>query len=184
VRDLPLVDDPGEWFRLHHSARAPLFFGATGENRFDAPGGEYGVCYLARDPYGAFIEVFGWTTAPRVVTTTALSQRSLARVETTRPLHLVDLTGNGLARLGADERLCAGEHGPAQRWARALWGHRARPDGLLYRARHDPSRLSAAIYDRARDTLRPRPLGSLLASEQIELLAAILDHYGVSLIEG
>jgi hypothetical protein len=182
-RDLLIVDDPGPWFRVHRADRDPLFFGATGNNRFDAPAGEFGVCYLARDPYGAFIETFAWTTGIRVVTIAALAARSLARIETARSLRLVDLTGHGLARLGADERLSAGEHGPAQRWSRALWAHPDSPDGVLYRARHDPSRFSLAVYNRVRGVLRTTLLGSLIDPIHTELLAPILDHYRISLIE-
>ena len=86
---------------------------------------------------------------------------------------MVDLTGPGLARLGADERLCAGGHAVAQRWALALWTHPSRPDGLYFRARHDPSRFCVAIYDRAADAVHAIPQNSLIEPSHIALLADV-----------
>ena len=36
----------------------------------------------------------------------------------------------------------------AQRWSRALWEHPQQPDGIIYRSRHDPSKVCAALFDR------------------------------------
>ncbi len=182
-RQLPTLLKSGPWFRLHKANREPLHFGSTGSNRFDAPGGEYRVLYLGGDAHCAFIETYGQSTGISVVTTKALAERSLTRVEAMRPLLLVDLTGRGLAQIGADERLCAGEHAVAQRWALGFWRHPLLPDGLYYRARHDPSRFCVAIFDRAADALRVTRRGSLLDSEQVPLLADILDTYTFGLLE-
>lgn len=105
-----------------------------------------------------------------------------------QPAHMgnreqIDLTGRGLAWIGADERLCVGEHEVAQRWALEFWRHPSRPDGLYYRARHDLSRFCVAIFDRAADALHVSRQGSLLDSEQVSLLADILDTYTFGLIE-
>jgi RES domain len=64
------------------------------------------------------------------------------------------LTGPGLAQLGADERLCAGDYTIAQRWSTAFLHHPQKPDGLYYRSRHDPQRACAALYPRRKRTLR------------------------------
>jgi hypothetical protein len=160
----------------------PLFFGRTGLHRFDAPAGEYGVLYAGQDAHCAFIETHGDLVGVRIVSMSALAQRGFALVEATQPLRLADLTGPGLARLGADERLACGEHTIARRWALAVWSHLSLPDGLLYRARHDPSRWSAAIYDRAAPHLKATRLGSLLDGRHAALLADVLDTYGFSLI--
>ena len=56
------------------------------------------------------------------------------------------------------------------------------PDGLLYRSRHDPSRLCAAIFDRAEDALTATSLGSLADAHNVALLADLLDAYDYSLI--
>jgi hypothetical protein len=116
-----------------------------------------------------------------VVMTNVLDQRCVCRISTTRPSNLVDLTGSGLATIGADERLCAGNHAIAQQWALALWLHPSHVDDLYYRARHDPSRYSAAIYDRAADALQAHPQGAVLNAPA--LLADILRTYRFALID-
>jgi hypothetical protein len=54
---------------------------------------------------------------------------------------------------------------------------------MLYRLRHDPSRLCAAIFDRAADALTATPMGSLADARQPALLGNVLDRYGYSLID-
>ena len=105
---------------MRHSA---AFFGRSRDGRFNAPLGDYGVLYAAEDAHAASLKTFGQSTGINTATTTALSERSLTRIDATQPLKLVDLTGPGLARIGADERLCSGVHEVAQRWAAALWDH-------------------------------------------------------------
>ncbi len=85
-----------------------MHFGRSGDNRFDAPDGEFGVLYAGKDERCAFIEVFGHATGMRFVEQSELAARGLARIAPRRPLRLVNLTGEGLARLGADARLDLG----------------------------------------------------------------------------
>lgn len=85
--------------------------------------------------------------------------------------------------MGADERLCAGQHAVSQRWSLTFWSHPSNPDGLYYRARHDPSRFCVAVFDRSADALVVTRQGSLLEPAQISLLADILDSYAFGLIE-
>src|SRR3990172_9226613 len=134
-RALPLRTIERSWFRFHAPGRATVHFGRKAENRFNAPGGEFGVLYLAADPAGAFIEVFGRVSGPRVVTPGQLARRNLAEVRPPRPLRLLNPIGAGLARIGADARLFAGEHEVARRWSLALHWHPQAPDGILYPAR-------------------------------------------------
>ena len=151
---LPLLTTAQPWFRIYRQRYKPLHFGKSGDNRFDLPGGESGVLYVAADEVGAFIETLGHATGTRVITISALRSRAVAEIHVQTPLRLVDLTGPGLAHLGADERLCTGEYTIAQRWSLALFRHPEKPDGLCYRSRHDPGRVCAAIYQRAAKQLR------------------------------
>jgi hypothetical protein len=167
--------------RIHRSDKESAFWGKTGDNRFDAPAGQFGVLYAASDHYGAFIETCGGLLN-RTVTSGFLGVRAWARVMPVRELKLVDLSGAGLARIGADERLCSGEYDVAQQWALALWQHPATVDGLHYRARHDPSRTSVALFDRAASAVTIVGDGGLLADANKALLAAILDTYQFSLL--
>jgi len=143
-RSLPIIAVHAPWFRIHQSNYAPLFFGRTGRYRVDAPDGEFGVLYAGHDEQCAFVETFGHSLDMRVVTMDELKRRDLARLVVNRPLRLVDLTGAGLARLGADNRLCTGDYLLAQRWALALWRH-AESLGGLADARH--RRLFASLLD-------------------------------------
>jgi hypothetical protein len=168
--------------RIHRTTHHSLHFGHSGDSRFDAPAGEYSVLYAGSDVHCAFIETFGQSTGANLVTVAALATRSISRIESVRPLRLVDLTGSGLARIGADERLCSGDHRLAQRWALALWRHPATPDGLLYRARHDPSRTAVAVFDRAQMAVSAVAVGSILDQNLAGALGDILDTYSFGMV--
>src|SRR5581483_10771825 len=103
-----------------------------------------------------------------------LRETCLSRLTTAQPLKLVDLTGSGLARLGADERLCAGDdHALCGRWALALYHHPLRPDGLYFRARHDPARFSLALFSRKAiaQSIQEQSQGALADPANVALLA-------------
>ncbi|WP_437971510.1 RES family NAD+ phosphorylase [Sorangium sp. So ce260] len=183
TRPLPITIFRRCWFRIHHLARDPLYFGRSGDNRFDAPAGEFGVLYVGKDERCSFIEVFGQATGVPLVEQGELAARGLVRVAPRRPLRLVNLMGEGLARLGADARLTSGEsYGAAHRWALAIHDHPRRPDGIAYAARHDPSRVCAALFERASAELEVIRLGSLADPEHAALLARILDTYKFGLV--
>lgn len=189
VRRLPITVFRGVClWRIYAAARAPLFFGRTGGNRFDAPADAaghraYGVLYVGRDAHCAFVETFGHSTGVRLIEPERLEQRALATVRADRPLRLVDLRGAGLARLGADAELTAGgSYAVSQAWSQALHDHPKMPDGLIYRARHDPSRFSVALFERVGVHLRAAPLGSSLKDTiHVALLGDLLDTYGFGL---
>ena len=182
ARPLPIVEGAGPWVRIHKASNSALYFGRSGDGRFDAPLGEYGMLYAGSDAHAAFAETFGQSTGINTVTPASLAGRSLSSIEAIRPLRLVDLTGPGLARVGADERLSSGDHEVAQRWALELWRHPAAPDGLRYRARHDPSRHCVALYDRAESMLRSTLLGGMLDPALSSRLGVVLDTYGFGLV--
>jgi hypothetical protein len=133
---------------------------------------------------GAFIETFGRretsgvTPGWNVVTLRVLAARDRTQVTASRLLRLVDLTGSGLAQIGADSRLASGSYDVSQRWALSFFQHPSEPDGMFYRTRHDPSRFAAAIFDRAASVLRTVSLGSLADPDRASLLSDILLTYG------
>jgi hypothetical protein len=141
------------------------------------------VLYLGKDEHCAFIETFGHATGIRFVDRAELSRRSLARVIPKRPLRLLDLSGKGLARLGADARLTTGEsYDPPRSWSVAIHDHPQKPDGIVYSARHDPSRRCAAIFDRASAAFDVDLLGCLADPANAQLLGDILDTYDFGII--
>ncbi|MGH7822042.1 MAG: RES family NAD+ phosphorylase [Candidatus Binatia bacterium] len=182
-RRVPVREFPGPFYRLHRRDHEPLYFGATGENRFDDSERRFGVLYAANDELCAFIETYGRMTGTNTVTVSSIGARALARIDSSRSLRLVDLPGPGaLPRIGADARLTAGDHAVAQRWSRAFHELSTRPDGISYRPRHDPDRLAVALFDRVAPILNATNLGSLMEPGNQPLLGQILDHYGFALI--
>ena len=182
ARALPIRVMTSSWMRIHQRRFGALFFSRTGEGRFDAPARQYGTLYVAIDAHGAFVETLGHTTGRTGIDWDEIEARALAEISVLRPLRLVDLTAEGLTHIGADGRLTDGTYAVSQPWALALHQHPDTPDGLLYRARHDPSRLCAAIFDRAEDALATADLGSLSDPANARLLADILDTYQLRLI--
>lgn len=188
-RRLPIVRIKATWWRIYSTAWDPIYFGSSGGNRFDAPADAdgrrpFGVLYVGRDAHSAFIETFGHDTGKNLVEVARLAQRGIARVTFDRPLRLVDLRGDGLARLGADNALAAGpDYAVAQAWAGALHDHPRKPDGVMYRSRHDPSRSCAALFEHVAPHVRARRVGASLADPRnIKLLAELLDTYGFGLV--
>lgn len=177
-------------FRCHKAKYSPIFFNfSTEHGRFNAPNGEFGILYAGADEYCAFVETFGdiagsmtSTLGTAGVTETEIATRCLCAIQANRALRLVDLTGPGLAQVRADSRLCDGDWHLSQQWSLAFWSHPQRPDGLFYRARHDPERKSVALYDRVRDVLAPShdPAQNIL--DDRSRLAAILEHYTFALV--
>ena len=183
-KTLPKVACPGPWFRIHRSNNGAVFFGTTGLHRFDAPNKEYGVLYAAAESHGAFIETFGHATGAHPVTEAEIDDRRLSTLKTTRSLQLVDLAGEGLAKIGADASLTSGNIGDSlvHEWSKAIYDHPQTPDGILYRARHDPSTLAAAIFERAASAIATDSTHSLLDPPHVSLLASILERYDFALI--
>ncbi len=186
LRTLPLVDAAGPWVRAYALRNAPLYFGTNGSERFDDALCEFGVCYVGADDACAFIETVP-VSAPlfaggrRIVPAGFLEQRGVADVTLVgaAPLRLVDLTGQGLADLGADADLCScRDYAVCQRWSRALHEHPRAPDGLLYRARHDPSLLSVTLFgDRVDGRIAMVGRGAWSDRANVTRLAPILRRY-------
>jgi len=186
LRPLPLARESGPWVRAHALRNDPLYFGTNGSERFDDPLRAFGVCYVGADDACAFIETVT-VAAPalaggrRTIPAGFLDLRG--RAEATllgaAPLRLVDLTGQGLATLGADADLCScRNYGVCQRWSRALHEHPESPDGLLYRARHDPSLLSVALFgDRVDGRIAMARRGAWGDRANAAILVTILRRY-------
>ncbi len=181
-RELPIEVVPAgsRFLRIHRRGRAALHFGTGAYGRFNAPDRSSGVCYVARDLEGCFVEVFLRAVGSTLVRESELAARVVSAIEARAELRLVEMRGRGLVRLGATSVVSSGGYDVAQAWAAAIWRHPATPDGILYHARHDDTRVCAALFDRCADRLGERLLGGLLDDRR--RLAEILDHYGVGLI--
>jgi hypothetical protein len=182
---LPIVTWTDLWLRIHQCRYPARYFDTGTGSRPNATDGAYGVLYAGDTLDTCFVETFLRLDTPQQTTKRSVSEADLRRrcvtaITALRPLRLVDFRGAGLARIGADARLCAGNHSEASPWARALWAHPDQPDGIAYPARHNPQGTSLALFDRADTAVSfsaPVPLAVLPA----QVLADILDRYEIDL---
>lgn len=180
-RKLLLTSWVARLYRVHSRQRDPLFFGRTGVNRFDDPQAAFGVLYASANLDGAFSETFAGVSSLSVP---ALSARAWSELTPTRDLNLCDLRRHGLARIGADGRLCTGSHAEAQAWSRAIWSHPSAVDGICYHARTNLSTTSVAIFDRAADAISVSPSRAFLDGQHQATTAQLLERYQIALLPG
>lgn len=182
-RELPLTSQIGPWLRIHKSKYGAIHLAKNALNRFDDPRKEFGVLYCAEDFYGAFIETLGWSTGSRDISEKSLSKRRLASITSSSPLQFVDLTGSGLAHIGADAEICTGrDRHLSQCWSLALWMHPNQPKGIRYISRHDPQRVCYALFERTAVELSVMDCGQLNGSVLIREVGQIIDYYKFALI--
>jgi len=174
-------------YRHHQTVHNPIFFGTTGNYRFDDPDcpapGSFGVLYAGADPECCLLESCGSTTGVPAVSGAYLDARQIARMELTEDLRFIDLVeSGGLTSIGADGRLATGSYKVAQQWSAALRKHPAKPDGIRYRSRHAPERIAFAIYSRSPATFSVTSMGSFTDPANEALFKRILKTYNFAYI--
>jgi hypothetical protein len=174
-------------YRHHQTVNDPIYFGMSGNNRFDDPdcatGATFGVLYVGEDHHCCFIESCGSTTGVPAVSGAYLDARSISKLELTEELRFVDLASSGsLTHVGADGRLFTGSYKVAQQWSAALRLHPSKPDGIRYLSRHDPTRVAYAIFTRSLSTFKVSSMGPLTTYANRALLNQLLRDYNVDLI--
>jgi len=175
--------DPGTpVVRVHNRDKGPVWFGpAAGDlpaNRFDAPGGEFGTLYVAKNLTGAFVETV-LRRANRIVARTFVDQKAFSVLRPTRELTLVQVHGEGLVQLGVTNDICAGDiYAPSQALALALYQTYGL-DGIAYRARHNNDEICYALNDRIGvDELDI--VDTSLFSDRPEIADALLRRHGAA----
>ena len=172
--------------RIHSAARDPLFFepaaGSPARGRWDAPAGEFRVCYLAEEPHIAFAETFHRDPGATLIEEADVATRAASGVAVVRDLRLVALHGAGLRRLGATAGVCNGPYSVSRAWALALHEHPSRPDGIRYRARHDDDGFAIALFGHAADAIAITHTTLLTSPELRSELAAWLDRYAIGVL--
>lgn len=144
----------------------------------------FGVLYLGENPEVCFVEAILRNLAvgslgPFFLTRTELEQFMLAQISSLSPLRLVDLRGEGPARMRIPTDAVRGQdHALGMAYALAFYQHPEKPDGLLYRSRINEM-TNIALYGRAIQTLRCDARIKLLHHAG---LADILDHYKLVLM--
>lgn len=169
-KDPPLVQVPTSQvlWRVHPLAYGPVWFGpARGDPprcRFDAPAGEYGVCYFGATLGVSLLETLVRGRKVPIIPRAELQARGVSTVEVKAPLRMLHLEGKGLPALGISAHEVDGsDYAGCQ--ALALRVYQALPDvdGIQYRSRWDSSELCWAVYDRARGRL-----GDVLGTQRLD----------------
>lgn len=157
--------------------------GSPPENRFDAPNGEYRICYLGSTREAAFAEVFLRHPPVEVISESDVEARRIAEVQVIRRLRVAVLHGRGLARAGMTATISTGaDYSVSRAAALAIWSRHADIDGIEYRARHDDGELSLALFDRASDAIVERPRVRL--TDDRAWYAQLPGRYGFDFIPG
>lgn len=140
-----------EIHRFYTVKYEPVFFDRSRTGRFNASDGSYGVLYAAKRINGAFAETFLRMPGNALIDSGFLRRKGYARLSTVSPLELIDLTGPGLAIVGATAEVPHSglPYDAAQAWSKALFDHPVGADGIAYHARHDDTEICFAFFDRA-----------------------------------
>jgi hypothetical protein len=167
--DPPLVDVPVTQvlWRVHPASFDPIWFGpAAGDppkGRFDAPCGEYGICYFGATSGVSIMETLVRGRKMSVIKPTELHDRALSSLSVATPLTVLQLEGKGLAsfEISADA-VSRGDYRSCQDLARRVYAEFDVVDGIQYRSRWDTSELCWAIFDRAKSKL-----GTVLGTQSL-----------------
>jgi len=181
TRKLPLVTISGDLFRIHQKIHNWRFFGRNKSERFDDPQAVFGVLYGSTTAYAAFAEVFLRKLASMSVAQVDLQSRAISTFNA-RPLKCVELTGTGLRKISCDNRISTEKPYLTTRlWSRALFLHPQKPDGLVYRSRHNPRFKCLALFDRCDAKLTHVRSEPLLDPPRRAWCAVQLDGYDLAM---
>jgi len=145
------------WYRISDPTfPSPLYFNKDQSGRWNSPGGEYGVCYVADSIDTAFAETFGHgvmgaTLAgkPKIITEKRLTARHLYTVHVQKTLYLGELFGKGLVRLSLDNTInTTTKYNLVQPWSAWVFNHPQQLLGIRYQSKHLSDTLCCALFDR------------------------------------
>ena len=191
-----LLPEGADLCRLYRVRFGPLSFNSAAATnpykggRFDSPDGSYTYMYCASTPSAAVAEtLLRYVPGSGVETPTIVHEKNivgsgLVRIETCRPLQLIDLTGQGFHKIGqTDDWLtsCEADQYPQTRhWANALREWVPEAHGLKWRARHDNNEFAFVLFgDRlTADTLRRQSVRLLSSPSGRVYLEELLAEYG------
>ena len=160
VRENLIERNLRRWLRILEARfRATPLGTGLGASRFSSPIGAFHVLYAASTLRGAVAERvirdrFEMVSKDRrVLTIGELQSWAIVEISTIQPLRLLDLTGPGLLRIGADTEVMGNkDHRKGQDFAQEIHDGFPEIDRMLY-----PSRLSSdpcvMVFDRALSSL-------------------------------
>ena len=144
--------------RFYTAAFDPIYFDRSTAGRLNAPDASFGTLYAAKTTKGAFAETFLRRPGLNLIDAKILVAKAYVKIRVTAPLSLIELTGPGLAILGATAEVTHGglPYDLPQHWSKALHAHPCQADGIAYRSRHDDNELCYAVFDRASASIAVR----------------------------
>ncbi|HZG44219.1 MAG TPA: RES family NAD+ phosphorylase [Longimicrobium sp.] len=171
-------------WRVHRNMHDALWFGpaagSPARGRFDAPTGQFGICYFGMSLPVAVLETLVRGSRDRLIDRADLEARTASLFTTREPLRLLQFEGAGLVRLGIGaEQAHAADYGDTQRLALDLYERDPKIQGVQYRSRWDNSLSCVALFDRAATTLGdpaahwladPTVIGRTLVRYELELV--------------
>ena len=181
LRDVRL----GRVFRVIHRDRRPAPLGAApAPSRFSDPRECYAVLYASEAVRCAFWETLGRNRfvrrRRRELPRTEVEARLVASIQSTEPLALVDLRGDGPVRIGAPSAVAHdSNHAAGRALSAAVHAGVPEADGFLFPSRFTGD-ICVVVFDRAFGKLRVLDLAELV--RHVEFLNA-LDDYGIVLTE-
>lgn len=158
--------------RISNYTTGEPYFGQSGANRFDAPGclldaAEFSACYLGLSLNVALAESVLHDEMPIdghfVIDLSNLENKYVLNFSG-MPLHLADLTGVALKRLGGHGELSGtADYRITQAWSHAVFQNPAMFDGFVYISRHLNTEKAVILFDRARSKIELASTCPLLA---------------------
>ena len=173
------------WRRLYGAHFPdPLGWGPAPSRFSDPTGGGFGVVYLGVSAKVTFVETIlrdraNGRGADCIVSLAQIEACTLASIRVAVPLRVVDLTGDGLIRMGVPSDVVgAQDHTLSRAWSQAFHSHPDAPDGVLYPSRLNEERC-LAIYSRGCSKLEAVSTPRLVDCRSE--LAAILDDLDIAI---
>lgn len=147
--------DPARLLRISRYNVNEPFFGASGANRFDAPGDppEFKAAYFAQTLVVALAETVLHDEIPSNgkfhIASTSLSGRYVIQFQGDT-LRLANLTGAALKRMGAHAEISGTpDYAVTQQWSLSVFQHPDHFDGFVYMSRHVNNQKAVVLFDRA-----------------------------------
>jgi hypothetical protein len=149
------------------------------------PPARYAVVYLGSTIKVCFAETIlrdqgDGRSYPLPVEWKELESWICAELRVEQVLNLVDLRGDGLIRMGIPTDVVrARSQYLARIWARAIWRHDMRPDGMIYDSRLN-GETNIVVFDRGLPKLHPAEQKPLVGYRSE--LAAIFDDFDLAVV--
>jgi hypothetical protein len=166
--------EPSELVRISGSTTGEPFFGASGKNRFDAPGclsippaPEFKTSYFGFSLEVAFAETVLHDEVAengqfRIAPGTLASKYVITFKGKT--LKVADLTGAPLKRIGGHADLTGTDnYDVTQQWSLAVYSNQGTFDGFIYMSRHLNTEKALILFDRASAKIQMKKAISLLS---------------------